>query len=269
MSHRIAARPLAVAAALVIACSLPAHGALPLIAGLGKQLLKDMLFDGVKSQLMGSLAGMGCKGAALASLASPGGLKRAATQALTPTLPGAAAMPQTLGIGMPAMPGAGGADAAQMQALMQQMMAGRMGAGMSPEAMAQMQAQMPALQQMLSQPPLSRSETMAVFDELAELGVMTPSMQSELRDCMTLAPPGAGDGLGRSGAMMKNMVLPQLREARTQMANLDPAEREQLANGIVDGLKEASPEDRRAFLDGFGAGFFPRDVVDAVRAKMR
>jgi hypothetical protein len=236
---------------------------LPLIAGLGKQLLKDMLFDGIKSQLMGSLAGMGCKGAALASLASPGGLKRAATQALMPSLPGAG-MPQVMG-GMPA-----GADPAQMQALMQQMMAGRMAPGtMSPEAMAHLQAQMPALQQMLSQQPLSRAETVAVFDELAELGVMTPSMQSELRDCMALAPPGASDALGRSGAMMKNMVLPQLREAREQMAKLDPAEREQLATDIVDGLKDAAPEDRKAFLDGFGAGFFPRDVVDAVRAKMR
>ena len=271
MSHRIAARPLAVAAALAIACSVPAHGALPLIAGLGKQLLKDMLFDGVKSQLMGSLGGMGCKGAALASLASPGGLKRAATQALMPTLPAAAGMPQALGpaVGMPALPVGGDADTAQAMAQMQKMMAGRVGAGLSPEAMAQMQAQMPALQQMLAQQPLSSAETVAVFDELAELGVMTPSMQSELRDCIALAPPGAGDALGRSGAMLKNMVLPQLRDARAQMANLEPAEREQLANGIVDGLKEASPEDRKAFLDGFGAGFFPRDVVDAVRAKVR
>ena len=271
MAHRIASRPLAVAAALAIACSAPAHGALPLIAGLGKQLLKDMLFDGVKSQLMGSLSGMGCKGAALASLVSPGGLKRAATQALAPTLPVAAGMPQVLGpgVGMPALPVGGGADTAQAMAQMQQMMAGRMGAGMSPEAMAQMQAQMPALQQMLSQQPLSRTETMAVFDELADLGVMTPSMQTEMRDCMTLAPPGATDALGRSGALFKNMVLPQLREAREQMTNLQPQEREQLANDIVDGLKEASPEDRKAFLDGFGAGFFPRDVVDAVRAKVR
>lgn len=261
MARRIAPRALIVAAA--VACGVPAHGALPLIAGLGKQLLKDMLFDGIKSQLVGSLAGMGCKGAALASLASPGGLKQAATQALMPSLPGG-------GVAQAMAGGMGGPDAAQMNALMQQMMAGRMGPGtMSPEAMAQLQSQMQMLQQMQQQPPLSRAETLVVFDELAALGVMTPAMQSELRDCVMLAPPGAGDALGRSGAMLKHMVLPPLREAREQMANLEPAQREQLAHEIVEGLKEASPEDRKAFLDGFGAGFFPRDVVDAVKARMR
>jgi hypothetical protein len=269
MSHRIAPTSLAVAVALAIGCGMPAHGALPLVAGIGKTLLKDLLFDGVKSHLIGSLGGMGCKGAAVASLLSPGGVKRAAVQALTPSLP-MAGMPQTLGMGMPAVPGAGNADTAQLMAQMQQMMAGRMGHGtMSPEAMAQMQAQMPALQQMLQQPPLSRAETITVFDELAELGVMTPAMQSELRDCLMLAPPGVGDSIGMSGAMLKNMVLPQLRAAREQMANLQPQEREQLANEMTEALKEASPEDRRAFLDGFGAGFFPRDVVDAVKAKSR
>jgi hypothetical protein len=269
MGHHIASHALAAAVALAIGWSLPAQGALPLVAGIGKSLLKDLLFDGVKSQLIGSLGGMGCKGAAVASLLSPGGLKRAAVQALTPSLP-MAGMPQTLGMGMPAMPGAGNADLAQAMAQMQQMMAGRAGPGaMSPEAMAQMQAQMPALQQMLQQQPLSRAETITVFDELAELGVMTPAMQSELRDCLMLMPPGAGDSIGMSGAMLKNMVLPQLRAAREQMANLQPQEREQLASEITEALTEASPEDRKAFLDGFGSGFFPRDVVDAVKAKNR
>jgi hypothetical protein len=261
MGHRIASRSRAVAVAVAIGCSTPAHGALPLVAGIGKQLLKDLLFDGVKSQLVGALGGMGCKGAAAASLLAPGGVKRAAAQALMPSLPVA---------GMPTMPGAGSADTAQVMAQMQQLMAGRMGPGaMSPEAMAQMQAQMPALQQMLAQQPLSRAETITVFDELAELGVMTPAMQSELRDCVMLAPPGAGDSIGMTGAMLKNMLLPQLRSAREQMANLQPQEREQLANEMTEALKDASPEDRKAFLDGFGAGFFPRDVVDAVRAKTR
>src|SRR5512134_982142 len=269
MGHRFASRSLAVTAALAIACSEPAHGALPLLAGIGKSLLKDLLFDGVKSQLVGALGGTGCKGAAVASLLSPGGVKRAAAQALTPSLP-VAGLPQTLGMGMPAVPGSGNADTVQMMAQMQQLMAGRTGPGaISPEAMAQMQAQMPALQQMLQQRPLSRDETIAVFDELAELGVMTTDMQSELRDCLTLAPPSAGDALGMSGAMLKNMVLPQLRAARAQMADLQPHEREQLTNEMAEALKEASPEDRKAFLEGFGSGFFPRDVVDAVRAKTR
>ena len=68
---------------------------------------------------------------------------------------------------------------------------------------------------------------------------------------------------------MKNMVLPKLREARERMANLTPEEREQLSSEIAQAMKDASPEDRKAFQEGFGVGFFPTDVVDAVRAKMR
>jgi glutamine synthetase adenylyltransferase len=117
--------------------------------------------------------------------------------------------------------------------------------------------------------PLSRAETLAVFDELAELGVMTPAMQSEARDCITLAPPAASATLGMTGAMMKNMVLPQLRSAREEMANLAPEEREQLATEIAQAMKDLPPEDRKAFQEGFGAGFFPPEVVTAVKDKLR
>ena len=240
-------RAVALATVLCIGLATPVHAALPIVAGLGKQLVQNLLLDGVKSQLLGSLSNMGCKGAAVASLLTPGGARQALLSQAMPGLPG-------------------GADAAQMQALMQQAMAGRLpaGAAMSPEMMSQLGA----AQQAMSQ-PLSRSETAAVFDELAELGVMTPAMQSELRDCLTLAPPNATAALGMSGALFKNMVLPQLRLAREQMANLQPEEREQLANDIVEAMKEASPEDRKAFQQGFGQGFFPREVVDAVKLKMR
>jgi hypothetical protein len=216
--------------------------------------------------LMGSLAGMGCKGAAVASLLSPGGARRAVLPSAMPTLP--TSMPQMMGTAaMPGLPA--GADSTQTMAQMQQALAGRLPAGaMSPEMMAQLNATMPGLQQAMSQ-PLSRAETAAVFDELAELGVMTPAMQSEMRDCLTLAPAGAGDTLGMGAAIFKNMVLPQLRTAREQMANLQPQEREQLANEIAEAMKEASPEDRKAFQEGFGQGFFPPDVVNAVKAKLR
>jgi len=250
-------RAVALATVLCIGLATPVHAALPIVAGLGKQLVQNLLLDGVKSQLLGSLSNMGCKGAAVASLLTPGGARQAL---LSQAMPGMA-MP---GMSMPGLPG--GAESAQMQALMQQAMAGRLpaGAAMSPEMMSQLGA----AQQAMSQ-PLSRSETAAVFDELAELGVMTPAMQSELRDCLTLAPPNATAALGMSGALFKNMVLPQLRLAREQMANLQPEEREQLANDIVEAMKEASPEDRKAFQQGFGQGFFPREVVDAVKLKMR
>jgi hypothetical protein len=122
------------------------------------------------------------------------------------------------------------------------------------------------MQQTMAQ-PLSRAETLAVFDELADLGVLSPAMRAEARDCITLAPPGAN--VGMAGAMLKNMVVPQLRASRDMMASLSPEERLQLADEIVDGLKEASPEDRKAFQDGFGIGFFPPDVVERVKAKLR
>ena len=102
---------------------------------------------------------------------------------------------------------------------------------------------------------------------MADLGLLSPAMRAEAHDCVTLAPPGAN--VGMAGAMLKNMVLPQLRTARETMANLTPEERTQLADEIVEGLNDASPEDRKAFQEGFGLGFFPPDVGERVKAKMR
>jgi hypothetical protein len=258
---------------------------------MGKQLIKNMLIDGVKSQLIGSLGGMGCKGAALASVLSattggnpglPGGLS--ALSGGMPALPaGMTAMPGGVPSGMASMlgmPGAGAMAAApgamgamaspQMMAMLQEQL-GKSGAAMptmSPEQLAQMNAGMAAMQQAMAQ-PLSRAETLAVFDELGELGVMTPAMQSEVRDCVMLALPSASASLGMTGALMKNMVVPQLRSAREQMANLQPEEREQLATEIAQAMKDLSPEDRKAFQEGFGSGFFPPDVVTAVKSKLR
>ena len=157
-----------------------------------------------------------------------------------------------------------------MAALMQQQLGARAGAmsTLPPEQMAQINAGMAAMQQAMEQ-PLSRGETLAVFDELGQLGVVTPAMQSEVRDCVMLAPPSASASLGMAGALMKNMVLPQLRSAREQMANLQPEEREQLATEIAQAMKDLPPDDRKAFQDGFGAGFFPPDVVTAVKARLR
>jgi len=294
-----------VAAAIAGAIALPAHGVLPVVAGLGKQLIKDMLIDGVKSQLLGSLADTGCKGAALASLLANGSGRHPALPVGMPGL--ASGLSATRTGAMPAMPGAapaiagalpddaiamraaragGGAmppmpampsgldprtmDAAQMNALMQQM-AARGGAAMptlAPEQMAQLNTMMAAMQQAMAQ-PLSRGETIAVFDELAALGVMTPAMQAEASDCVTLAPPEAGPGLGTSAALLKNMVLPQLRSAHEQMAAMTPEQREQMADEIARAMRDASPEDRKAFQEGFGVGFFPPDVVEAVRSRLR
>ena len=269
MPHRIVSRrarlcaSIAIAAAL--ACALSAQAALPLIAGLGKQLLKDMLFDGVKSQLIGTLAGSGCKGAATASLLASASNPRAAVSGAL-ALPGG--MPAVGTGAMPGMPiGAGAVD----PAMLQQMMGSRVGAmpampAMPPEQAAQMAAALQSMQQAMAQ-PLSRTETIAVFDELAELGVMTPAMRAEARDCIALAPPGAN--VGMAGAMLKTMLLPPLRNAREQMNGLSPEDRVRLSDEIVEGLQQASPEDRKAFQDGFGLGFFPPDVVERVKTKLR
>jgi hypothetical protein len=68
---------------------------------------------------------------------------------------------------------------------------------------------------------------------------------------------------------MKNLVLPQLRQAREQMANLSPEQRDQFVDEIAQAMKDASPEDRKAFQEGFGVGFFPPDVVESVKARLR
>ncbi|MCC7463503.1 MAG: hypothetical protein IT480_13705 [Gammaproteobacteria bacterium] len=290
-------------ALLALAIAWPAHGALPLVAGLGKQLIKNLLIDTVKSQLIGSLADSGCKGAALASVLSSSGSSRIGLPAGLPSMPGGvsamaaargmpqglphaaaglpalpAALPAGIPTPMPGLPGPAGAIAvpgtagafgsAQMMAMLQQQMAARGMPALSDEQTAQVQSSMAMMQQAMAQ-PLSRAETIEVFDELGRLGVMTPAMQAEARDCIALAPPAVGDSLGMSGALLKNMVLPRLREARERMANLTPEEREHLAGEIAQAMRDAEPEDRDAFADGFGAGFFPPDVVEAVKAKLR
>lgn len=301
MAHRFgtrAALAVAVATGILVCATVPVHAALPLLVGLGKQIVQNMLIDGVKSQLIGSLANSGCKGAAIASMVAgssgrgfggmPGG-------GMVPTLPAGLSMPS--GMPMPSMVGMPGMgdpvsmraarggvglinappgtdprsmDMSQLMAMAQQQAGGRIGGmpTMSPEQMAQMNSAMAAMQQAMAQ-PLSPAESQAVFDELATLGVMTPQMQSEAHDCIALAGPSAAPGLGASAALMKNMVLPKLREARERMANLTPEEREQLSSEIAQAMKDASPEDRKVFQEGFGVGFFPPEVVDAVRAKLR
>lgn len=274
MPQRTVSRAALIAITTVALATAPAsHAVLPVVAALGKQFLKDMLIDGVKSQLIGSLAGMGCKGAATASLLASSGNPRAMLSGAVGMPGGMPPMPAgmpNLPAGMPAI-GGRAMDPAQANAMMQQLATSRAGSmptmpAMPPDQAAQMANAMQAMQQAMAQ-PLSRTETLQVFDEMADLGLMSPAMRSEARDCVMLAPPGAN--VGMAGAMLKNMVLPQLRTARETMASLTPEERTQLADEIVEGLKEASPEDRKAFQDGFGLGFFPPDVTERVKAKLR
>jgi hypothetical protein len=223
-----------------------------MIASLGKQILQNVIFGSVKNEMIGSLAGMGCKGATIAGLAAAanaGGAK------------GAAGMP-------PGMGGTSAMDPAMMQKAMemvqQQVAQGRM----SPDQAAMAQKMMAQMQGSMSQ-PLSRDETKAVFDDMADMGLLTETMRDEAKDCITYAAPGTGDSLGSAGAMLKTTVLPAARQARERMAETTPEEQKQLADGMVDALNSASPADRKAFFDGMGAGFFPQPVIAQVRARVK
>jgi hypothetical protein len=249
-----------------------------MIASLGKQILQNLIFGSVKNELIGSLAGMGCKGAAIAGLAAAAdaggaaGAARAFTGGVRSPSPGGVAMRAAGPGGLP--PGMGGmaaVDPAMMQRAMEmaQQQAGTRGRpATTPEQQSMMQNALAQMQGAISQ-PLSREETKAVFDEMAELGLLSDSMRSEAKDCVTYAAPGAGDSIGAAGAMMKNTVLPAARQAKERMAAATPDEQSQLADGMVDALNSASAADRKAFFDGFGLGFFPPQVVEQVRARVK
>jgi hypothetical protein len=142
------------------------------------------------------------------------------------------------------------------------------GRSMSPEQQAMVQNAMAQMQGAMSK-PLSREETKAVFDELADIGMINDKMRSEAKDCIALAPPGAGDQVGAAGALLKNTVIPAARQAKERMAAASPEEQKQLADGMVEALNSASSEDRKAFFDGMGLGFFPAPVVEQVRARVK
>jgi hypothetical protein len=267
-----------------LVCPAPAFAQVPptMIASLGKQILQNVIFGSVKNELIGGLAGMGCKGATIAGLAaaaSSGG-RAGATRALTSEAAGSARAPTAMragtggGPGMPttaippSMAGMGAMDPAMMQKAME-MMQQQTGKGrMTPEQQAMMQQAMAQMQGAMSQ-PLSREETKAVFDEMAEMGLLTDTMRDEAKDCITYAAPGAGDSLGSAGAMLKTTVLPAAAQAKERMAAATPEEQKELADGMVDALNSASAADRKAFFDGLGLGFFPPAVVEQVRTRVK
>ena len=219
----------------IVLLPLTGHAVLP-IAVLGKEFLRNVIFGQAKDQLIGSLAGMGCKGARLASLiASVDSAKTFAGGGMPRGMPNPAMMPSM--------------------------------SEMSPEQATQMQNAMAAMQQAMEH-PLSRAETIAVFDEMASLGLMTNEMRGQVRECIELAPSQSVQSVGMAGAMVKSMMLPALRDAKQTMNNLTPAEQDELADALVDGLKQSSAKDRQVFLEGFGAGFFPAPVVAKVRARI-
>ncbi len=310
---------------LVAALAWPAVSAavVPLLIALGHQIIKDMVMNEVKGQLIASLAGMGCKGARIASLVAstsavghgpghlpmppgvPGGaarglggekagstvgelgggehpvgskgiggfLERLHGRGASPApggVPGGLRQGEAGHMGLPSMEvGEDGQPsmAKAMAAMQRQHPGAGGGAALSPEQMEQAQGVMATMQEATAH-PLSRPETIEVFDELARLGVLTEPMHAEAVECILLAPPGSDQALGSTGSMMRAVVLPRLRETKEKLSNLAPGAQDQLADGMEQGLREASPADRKAFLEGLGTGFFPPEVVEKVRARL-
>lgn len=275
----------AIALALVPA---PSNAIAPVILALAKQFVQQALQSTLKDMLLGSLRDSGCKGIALANALSALDMRSAGMSlpAGMPSLPGGAAglaLPQAGGAlaggasgmlpggmagmlpgGMAGMAGMlpggagalGGVDPAVMAAMMERMAPGGVAGlpAMDPALMAQ-------AQQLMGQPPLSPTETLATIDELGELGFLPPAMRAELKECMVVLPQTAAAlGMG----MLKPM-LPQLREARTEMQALSPSEQDELAAAMASELKSISGDDRKLFLEQLGSGFFPPRVAEGVR----
>lgn len=284
----------AIALALVPA---PSNAIAPVILALAKQFVQQALQSTLKDMLLGSLRDSGCKGTALANALSAFDMRSAGMR-----LP--AGMPALAG-GMPSLPGggaglalpqAGGALAGGASGMLPGDMAGMLPGGMAgmlpggagalggvdPAVMAAMMERMapggvaglpamdPALmaqaQQLMSQPPLSPTETLATIDELGELGFLPPAMRAELKECMVVLPQTAA-ALGMGMSMLKPM-LPQLREARTEMQALSPSEQDELAAAMASELKSISGDDRKLFLEQLGSGFFPPRVAEGVRQRL-
>ena len=282
----------AIALALVPA---PSNAIAPVILALAKQFVQQALQSTLKDMLLGSLRDSGCKGIALANALSALDM-RSAGMSLPAGMPALAGGMPSLPAGAAglALPQAGGALAGGASGMLPGGMAGMAGmagmlpggagalGGVDPAVMAAMMERMapggvaglpaidPALmaqaQQLMSQPPLSPTETLATIDELGELGFLPPAMRAELKECMVVLPQTAA-ALGMGMGMLKPM-LPQLREARTEMQALSPSEQDELAAAMASELKSISGDDRKLFLEQLGSGFFPPRVAEGVRQRL-
>jgi len=93
-------------------------------------------------------------------------------------------------------------------------------------------------------------------------------MFSEARDCTMLATPRAAEAIGLAAAIIKAIVLPLLRDVKRKLANLSPAEQDELVNAMIGELRSSSADDRNVFLQGYGQGFYPRAIVERVKARL-
>ena len=132
------------------------------------------------------------------------------------------------------------------------------GTGIDPEQLAR-------VMQAMSQ-PLSPPETLAVMDEMAEIGMLPKAMQTELKECMVLLP-AAAPALGMGMGMLKPM-LPQMRQARDQLHALSPAEQDELVAALAPEMKALAADERKVFLEFLDGGFFPKRVAEGLRVQL-
>ncbi|MCE9658597.1 MAG: hypothetical protein K8R60_08560 [Burkholderiales bacterium] len=296
--RRIAASMLVL---LLTLSPLPGQALAPVLLLLVKQIVKDAAQSMLKDMLLSSLNGMGCKGMAIANALQALDLRKGAggggmmgmfggampklpSGGAMPGLPAGMAMPQMPGgmtmpqmpagmsiPGMPAMPGGmagmtgmglGAPGSEEMMARMRAMMPGGgqmpAGTGIDPE-------QMSRIMQAMSQ-PLSPPETLAVIDEMTEIGFLPKAMQAELKECMVLIPTAA-PALGMGMGMLKPM-LPQLRQAREQLHALSPAEQDELVAALAPEMKALPADERKNLLEFLDSGFFPKRVAEGLRRQL-
>lgn len=241
---------LAVALALLPATS----GALaPAVLFMVKQIVQQTATSMLKDALLSGLSGMGCKGIALSNAIAAFDLRKGGAGALLSGLPGMAGMP-----GMPSMTAIPPDIAAKMGSMMPGLGQLPEGSGLDPEQAAMMAT----LQQAMRQ-PLSPRETVAVIDELFELGFLPKTIHAELNECMVLVPASV-QALGMGMGMLKPMV-PQLRRARDELHALSPAEQDEVAAALVAEVRPLPVDERAAFLEHLGSGFFPQRIAVAVK----
>jgi len=294
-SARICAFALALAIALLPARS---EAIAPALLFVLKQIAQDMAKSMLKDALLSGLAGMGCKGIALASTLEAldrrrgaggvvggiggvlgmvgGGTSKVSVGMATmpagmPNLLAMAGMPALPSVlGMPVLPGAAtglgvGAAPAELTARMRELMPGSgqmpAGMGLAPDQMAMMASMLQAMGE-----PLSPAQTIATIDELAELGFLPIAVQTELKQCMVVLPasiPALGMGMG-----MLKPIVPQLRQAREQMRSLSADEQDEVAAALAAEIAPLPAEQRVEFITHLSSGFFPPRISDGVKQRL-
>lgn len=215
----------------------------PMLAMLGKSILRDMITSSLKSSLLDSLNGMGCKGVALANaLTTLDGVKG-----------GGAGLARGM-VGMQGMPSLATLPPGMAEAMARMLPSGTKPGGLDGEQSALIAQLMGGLGA-----PLSPPETLAVIDEMSEIGMLPKAANAELKECMVLLPQAAST-MGMAFGMLKPM-LPMLRDARTQMHALSPAEQDELAASLAEELDQVPASERKAMLAELGSGMFPPRVV--------